>query len=101
MNSKPKFVRQDSNKMRRIGTGWRKPKGIHSKMRNCFRGHRSIVCVGWKSSKETRGLVNGLENILVFTLKQLEAISPKVQGISISNSVGLRKKTEIINKAKE
>lgn len=98
---KPKFIRQDRNKFKKLGDKWRKPKGLHSKTRNCFRGHESIVSVGWKSPADSRGLIDSLENVVVFTLKEVEGINPKIQGISIANAVGLKRRIELIAKAKE
>ena len=98
---KPKFIRQDTNKLKRLRTHWRKPKGIHSKLRNHFKGHRSNVSVGWKSSCDSRGLINGLQCTVVFTLNQIVGINPSTQGISIGSSVGYRKRLTLINKAKE
>jgi large subunit ribosomal protein L32e len=98
---KPKFIRQDSNKFRCLGKKWRKPKGLHSKLRNRFGGHRSNVSVGWKSHNAIRGLVLNLQNVLVYSLKQLENINPEIQGITIARSVGLKKRVPIVNKAKE
>ncbi|HHC19264.1 MAG TPA: hypothetical protein ENK81_02535, partial [Euryarchaeota archaeon] len=32
----PDFVRYDSHKVQRIGTSWRRPKGLHNKMRKRY-----------------------------------------------------------------
>lgn len=101
IQKKPNFIRQDSNKLKCLGDKWRKPKGIHSKMRNNFKGHRKNISVGWKSTKEQRGLIGRLQNVITTSLSQIEGINPALQGITIANSVGLKKRISIINKAKE
>lgn len=98
---KPKFIRQDANKFKKLGIKWRKPKGIHSKMRNYFKGHRRNVSVGWKAPRNIRGLVGKLNNVVVYTLKQIEMVEPGVHAITIAGSVGLMKKVSMINKARE
>ena len=98
---KPRFIRQDTYKKKRLGGKWKRPKGLHSKTRNNFKGHRKNISVGYKAPPETRGLVKNLENVVVYTLKQIENINPKVQGISIATSVGLKNKILLVEKAKE
>lgn len=98
---KPKFIRQDANKLKRLGNKWRKPKGIHSKMRNNFKGHRKNISVGWKSPKLVHSLVGNLNNVIVYTLKQIEMIEPMHEGITIANSIGLKKRLPLLNRAKE
>lgn len=99
---KPKFFRQDAHKKKRLKKVWRKPKGIHSKMRLNKKGYRRSISKGYKSPKEVRGLhKSGLEAVLVSSIKSLEKIENEKQGIIISKGVGLRKKIELIKKAEE
>ena len=69
---KPKFERQDSNRYDSFKGKWRRPKGIHSKMRKSFRGHRYTPLVGYGSIRDVRGLTrNGLKPMLVSNVKDL------------------------------
>ena len=55
---KPDFIRQDNNRRIRIGrqNRWRKPKGIHSKIRHHFKGRRKMPSPGFKSPAKVRWL---------------------------------------------
>ena len=44
---KPDFIRQDSHKKAGLGAKWRKPKGIHSKMRKKHKG-KYVKIKGWE-----------------------------------------------------
>jgi large subunit ribosomal protein L32e len=96
---KPCFIRQDAQKIKEIEPKWRKPKGIHSKMRRKLRGHRKSPSPGYGSPKAVRGIDNsGLKPVRVSSTKDLDKIDPKKQGVILSATVGLRKKIEIIKK---
>lgn len=70
-------------------------------MRNNFRGHRRNISVGWRAPKTVRGLVDKLQNVLVYSLPQIESINPSLQGVTIASSVGYKKRLAVINKARE
>ena len=96
---KPKFHRQTSTKMSKLGKRrkkkitWRKPKGRDSKMRLGEKPYGRRVKVGWGASKKDK------KNIVrVESLKEFEKI--KVKEILIGN-VGRKKREEIIKRAKE
>jgi len=96
----PKFTRQSSHKKKRLGTKWRRPKGLHSKMRLQFRGYKGIVKVGFGTPKELKHVNRqGLREILIHNLNDLEKIDGKTEGIIIAKTVGLRNKIEIIREA--
>ena len=99
---KPKFIRQDTNIRIRVrnNTTWRKPKGIHSKMRHHRRGKRKLPSPGYGSPAIARGLhASGLMPVLVQNESQIP--QSKEYGIVISGKVGIKKKAEIIKKANE
>lgn len=99
---KPKFLRQESWRYKRLETGWRKPKGIDSKMRVGKKGWPDIVKVGYRSPKKTRGIhPSGLKEILIFNSKNLEEIEPTEYAIKIAHTVGLRKKIIIREQAEQ
>jgi len=97
IKKKPKFKRQDSI-LKRLKNKWRKPKGIHSKLRLRKRGKGKRPRIGYGSDKKTRYLIKNKNPIYVTNIKQLENVK---QPIIIASKVGLRKKLEIINKIKE
>jgi len=99
---KPRFVRQDAHKKKRVGSGWRRPKGMDSKMRLGKKGHRKCVSVGYGSAKKTRGLhKSGLSIVIANSKDDVEKIYAAKSGAVIASSVGKKKRVEIIKKCQE
>ena len=98
---KPKFVGQEYHKVRRLSKKWKQPKGMHSKLRQKFKSHLKHPSPGYRSPKETRGLDrSGLNPVIVSNVEELNYVS-KDHGVIISKNVGLRKRIDIVKKAKE
>lgn len=102
-SKKPTFKVQDSHKKSRVSsTKWRKPKGIQSKIRLSKKGYCKKVKVGYGSPKVVRGLdKSGLVAVIVSSIKGIESIDAKTQGIIFSSTVGARKKVELVKAATE
>lgn len=99
---KPEFILQDYGKKPRLKRKWRKPKGIDSKMRLGIKGYRKMVTKGYGSPKLVKGLhKSGLKPVLVTSIKDIDSINKEKEGAVIQGSVGLRKKVEIVKKARE
>ena len=99
---KPDFIRQDAHKRKKLGMKWRKPKGIHSKMRHRFKGHSRMVSKGYCGPKAARNLhKSGLAVRIVSTIKGIENIKKESEGAIIAANVGQKKKVEILKRAKE
>ncbi len=99
---KPDFLRQDAHKVKRLAKKWRRPKGIHSKMRHKFKGYRKLVSKGYRSPAIVRGFSSkGLEIVLISNLDDLQKINAKAQTALIAKSVSLRKRLAIVDKANE
>lgn len=97
-SKKPDFIRHDAHKKSRISKAWRKPKGRQNKMRLAKKGYRRGVSIGFGSPVLARGLSrDGLKQVLVYTIKNLESINPKKDGVIIGKSVGNKSRMEIIN----
>ena len=97
---KPTFNHQDSWKRKRLPKKWRKPKGLHSKMRLKFKGNPKLPSPGYRSPGKVRGLHgSGLKTVLVRSLKQMENLTS--EAIIIASSFGAKKRLEIIKKAGE
>jgi large subunit ribosomal protein L32e len=101
-NKKPTFLRQDAHKKKRLGEGWRRPKGMHSKMRLRHRDKRTRPEPGFGSPKAVYGLSKeGLQYVNIATVKEVGSIDKQKQGIVISSSVGKKNRIQIIKKALE
>ncbi len=98
---KPKFIRQEYHKRKKLARKWRQPKGMHSKLRQKFKGHLKHPSPGYRLPKKIRSLdKSGLKPIIASNSDELNYVS-KDHGVIISKSVGLKKKIEILKKAKE
>ena len=97
---KPKFNRHDAHKKERLGKSWRRPRGLHNKLRQHVAAKGKIVGPGFGSPKTVRGYhPSGFKEVLVFNIKDLE----KAEGcvVRIASTVGLKKRKEIVAKALE
>ncbi|MAG45362.1 MAG: hypothetical protein CMH63_01145 [Nanoarchaeota archaeon] len=94
-----KFLRQDTNKAKGMRVKWRKPRGRHSKLRLNKAGHRKKPSQGFRTPKSNRHLVSGKRIHLVNNLQDLSSL--KNATILLSTKLGLKKKLEILKKAKE
>lgn len=100
--SKPEFLRQLKESIKRLKGKWRKPRGKQSKMRLHKKGKRKVVKIGWGAPKNLRYKhPSGYYEVLIENLKQLDSINPETHAIRISSRVGRRKRALILEKAKK
>ena len=98
---KPNFIREESWRYKRIGSSWRRPKGIDSKMRLKLKNRPKNVEVGYRSPRAVRGFhPSGFEEKLVFTVKDLDETDLS-QVVRIGHTVGAKKRLKIVEKAEE
>ncbi len=99
--NQPNFVRQEAHKRKKISrTGWRFPKGIHSKMKKENKSRRSLPAIGHSSPRLVRGLTReGLKSVVVSSINQLEKIKDKA--VIVAKSVGLKKRISMLEKIKQ
>jgi len=82
--------------------GWRRPKGIHSKMRQSEKSKPAVVSAGYGSAKAIRGLhPSGYEEVYVTTVSQLQKIKPESQAARVSAGIGERKRKLFVESAKK
>ena len=99
-DSQPAFKRGEWFRYKRLGTAWRRPRGVTNKMRR-NRGYRPPkVRIGFGKPASVRFLhPSGFEEVLVHNIKEMESIDPKVQAARIGSTVGTRKRTFMIEVA--
>lgn len=101
-NRKPTFSKQDSHKKARLSKSWRRPKGIQSKMRLGIKGYARCPEIGWGSPKSVKGLSpEGLVEVKVESMKDIEGIDAKTQGAVIGGTVGKLKKIQLVKALSE
>ena len=99
-SKKPEFNFHDSHKKKRLGTSWRKPRGLHNKLRQQVAAKGKLVRPGFGSPKAVRGYHPcGFPEVLVNNVAELQ----KAQGsvVRIASAVGMKKRLDIQAKAAE
>ena len=99
-SKKPEFNFHDSHKKKKLGTSWRKPRGLHNKLRQHIAAKGRVVQPGFGSPKAVRGYhPSGLAEIRVNNVAELAA----AQGcaVGIGSAVGMKKRLDIQAKAAE
>jgi large subunit ribosomal protein L32e len=100
--SRPAFRRQEWFRYVRLGDSWRKPRGIHSKMRRGYKYRPNLVSTGYRGPKAVRGFhPSGFQEVMVFRVEDLEDVDPEKQAARIGHSVGTKKREEIEKTADE
>ena len=100
---RPTFLRQEYHKRQKLQrTGWRRPRGMHSKMRLNYSYRTKVVSIGYGGPKQARYLhPSGFQEVVVHNVNDLEGIDPKVQAARVGHTVGMRKRTQIEDRADE
>ncbi len=100
---KPTYTRQQTNQFKKFQKdGWRRPKGLQSKMRLKRRGHKRMPEVGFKSPKAVRGLnKDGLLEVVVKNVKDLITVDTKTQIAVIGGTVGGKKENWYVKRSKK
>tara|TARA_B100001750_G_scaffold53337_1_gene40522 strand:- start:13253 stop:13681 length:429 start_codon:yes stop_codon:yes gene_type:complete len=100
--SRPEFKRQNWFRYKRLGTSWRRARGIHSKLRRGFKYRPSKVKIGFRGPKSVRGYhPSGFEEVLIQNVKDLDNLDVKRHAARIAGGVGSRKREMIMLKANE
>lgn len=101
-SKKPAFRRHDSHKKKRVGESWRRPRGLHNKLRSGIAAKGALVQIGYRSPNEVRGLhPSGYEEVLVHRPSDVEKVDATIQAIRVSGKVGIKKRLDIEERAEE
>ena len=97
---KPEFNLHDSHKKKRLATSWRKPRGLHNKLRQQIAAKGKLVRPGFGSPKAVKGFhPSGLPEMLVNNVAELQCATG--YAVRIASAVGMKKRLEIQAKAGE
>lgn len=99
---KPEFRRTEAHKKLKLrGKSWRKPRGRHNKYRERV-GGKKIVVSGYGAPRKVKRLhPSGYGEVLVHNPHQLEVVNASEQAVRIASNVGVKKRLQIEEKAKE
>src|SRR3990170_120456 len=101
-SKRPRFYRQEWFRYKRLGMKWRKPQGGQSKLRRHYGYRINVVSIGYRGPRLSRGLhPSGFREVLIHTVRELDAIDPKLEAARIAATVGGRRRTEIQDAADE
>ena len=93
---KPNFKRPHWRNYARVKENWRRPKGVHSKIRERRAGKIKRVNIGYGAPAVIKGLhPNGYKEVRIHTPAQISLIDKNTQAARIGSTVGKRKKMEI------
>ncbi|EPE04276.1 60s ribosomal protein l32 [Ophiostoma piceae UAMH 11346] len=98
------FSRHQSDRFMRVGSSWRKPKGIDSRVRRRFRGQQVLPSIGFGSNKKTRHMTpSGHKAFLVSNVNDVELLlmHNRTYAAEIAHNVSSRKRVDIIARAKQ
>lgn len=99
---RPKFIRFECWRYKKLKINWRRPRGIDSKVRKNFKGALAHPNIGYRNPRKVRGLhASGFEEVLVHSVKDLEKVNPKKQVVKIGHDVGRRKRVILQDRADE
>ena len=99
---RPKFIRQESWRYKRVKPNWRRPKGIDNKMAERRKGYPRIAGVGYRGPKAVRGIhPSGYNIVHVANVSQLDDVDPEKDAIIIRRTVGERKRQKIVEGAED
>jgi len=98
---KPKFLRQGTY-LKRVKKVWRRPRGVHSKLKVKEKSKGSLPNVGYGAPRKMRGLhPSGLREVMIYNLNDLEKINKEKEAGRLSSGIGQKKKKIIIERAKQ
>jgi large subunit ribosomal protein L32e len=94
--TRPKFTRHRPDRKSSLDDRWKKPRGLHNKLKDRKRGCAPWVSDGYRTPVEVRGLhISGLAIVRVANVKELAAVDAQTSGVVIA-AVGAKRQLEIL-----
>ncbi|MGD0424629.1 MAG: 50S ribosomal protein L32e [Candidatus Bathyarchaeia archaeon] len=98
--ARPKFVREESWRYKRVKPSWRSARGKSSRVRRSKEGWPPVVKIGYARPASIRGLhPSGMREVMVRRPQDLEQIDPKIYVARIAHTVGENKRLLILDEA--
>ena len=99
-DKQPPFKRGEWFRYKKLGTSWRRPRGVTNKIRRNRKYRAPKVRIGYGKPAAVRDLhPSGFSEVLIHNVNELEGIDPKVQAARIGGTVGTRKRRLIVEAA--
>ncbi len=99
---KPRFIRSDADRLKRLGQSWRKSRGVDGKIRKEIFGKPRKPRAGFGRDRRDRAVhPSGYREVIVHNSADLDGIDALTQAVRISSGVGLLKREKILAKADE
>ena len=99
---RPAFKRQNWFRYKRLGQKWRKPRGMHSKMRARRKYRPPMASISYRGPAAARGLhPSGFAEVLVHRPEELESLDGNLEAARVAATVGDRKREAIEARAAE
>lgn len=97
---RPKFVREEATRKRKLKKNWRKPRGLQNKTKAQREGHNKLVKVGYKSPTKVRHLTK--EGNQIIRINNIQELNKTKDGSTIIIAKTSKKnKAQIIKRAIE
>jgi large subunit ribosomal protein L32e len=94
--SRPVFKRHGSHRKAELSDRWKKPRGLHNKLKDSKRGCGPAVSDGYRTPESVRGKhISGYAIVHVANVAALAGLDKETHGIVIS-SVGAKRQLEIL-----
>ncbi len=97
---RPKFVREESWRYKRVKPSWRSARGKSSRVRRSKEGWPPLVKIGYARPASIRGRhPSGMIEVMIRRPQDLEAVDPKINVGRIAHTVGESKRLLILDEA--
>lgn len=98
--NRPKFIRQESWRYKRVKPSWRKVRGIDNKARRKKKGTIKSPNIGYKSPNKVRYLhPSGYKEVIIHNLAELEKVDNKTSVAKFAHNVGRHKRIMLQDRA--